>query len=95
MFYIYVLQSLKDNYFYTGFTRDLKKRFAEHQGGQNLSTKSRIPFRLIYYEAYMLEEDALNREKYLKTSMGKRVLKKQLSGFIKTAKFGKIAVHFD
>jgi len=92
VFYIYVLQSLKDNNFYVGFTENLKKRYFEHQDGKVFSTKSRTPFRLIYYETYILKEDALCREKYLKTSMGKRVLKKQLSHFIKTIKSGKIAL---
>ena len=95
MFYVYVLRSFRDNNLYTGFTRNFKKRFIEHQNGQNLSTKSRIPFELIYYEAYLLEEDALNRERYLKTSMGKRVLKKQLSSFIKRLKSDKIAIVSD
>ena len=95
MFYVYVLRSFRDNNLYTGFTRNLKKRFIEHQNGQNLSTKSRIPFELIYYEAYLLEEDVLNRERYLKTSMGKRVLKKQLSSFIKRLKSDKIAIVSD
>ncbi len=95
MFYVYVLQSFKDNNFYTGFTRNLKRRFTEHQNWRNLSTKSRAPFKLVYYEAYLLEEDALNREKYLKTSMGKRVLKKQLSSFIKMLKSDKIAIVSD
>ena len=62
----------------------------EHQSGQALSTKNRAPFKLIYYEAYLLKEDALSREQYLKTSMGKRVLKKQLLNFIKTLKSDKI-----
>ena len=92
MYYIYVLQSLKDNKFYTGFTPNLKKRIERHQRGEIRSTKGRVPLKLIYYEAYLLRDDAVAREKYLKTSMGKRVLKKQLKNFIKLAKSGKIAV---
>ena len=30
-YYVYVLQSLKDGKFYTGYTENLKLRFEEHQ----------------------------------------------------------------
>jgi len=56
----------------------LRQRFKEHNGGKNFSTSPKKPFKLIYYEAYLLKEDAEAREKYLKTSMGMRVIKKQL-----------------
>lgn len=75
MYYVYILQGQKDDNFYTGFTSDLKRRLREHREGSTLSTKDRRPVRLIYYEAYLLEEDARARERYLKTSMGKRVIK--------------------
>ena len=84
MYYVYILQSFKDKNFYTGNTSDLKRRFKEHQQGKNQSTRHRRPFRLVYYEAYLLRSDAEARERYLKTSMGKRVIKKQLSNFLKT-----------
>ncbi len=76
--YLYVLQSLRDGKFYTGITSDLRKRLKEHNSGKNISTNYRKPLKLVCYEAYLLKKDAEAREKYLKTSMGKRVLKKQL-----------------
>ncbi|MFZ1720352.1 MAG: GIY-YIG nuclease family protein [Candidatus Moraniibacteriota bacterium] len=66
MFYVYVLKSRKDNNFYTGSTNDLKRRFAEHNSGKVFSTKLRIPFDLVYYEAYKDESDARKREQALK-----------------------------
>lgn len=80
--YLYILQSEKDDNFYTGIASDLKRRLEEHNSGKNFSTASRRPFKLIYYEAYLLKEDAEAREKYLKTSMGRRVIRKQLRYFI-------------
>ena len=62
--YVYVLKSLKDGNFYKGYTKDLKKRFEDHNKGKVESTKLRTPFELIYYEACRNEEDALHREKY-------------------------------
>lgn len=86
--YLYILLSLKDKKFYTGITSDLRKRLKEHNSGKNISTSYRRPLKLIYYEAYLLKSDAEAREKYLKTSMGKRVLKKQLKNFLLEQKSG-------
>lgn len=66
MYYVYVLRSLKDEELYIGSTNDLKQRIAEHNDGEVFSTKSRIPFKLLYYEAYLAEGDARLREKSLK-----------------------------
>jgi len=57
MHYVYILH-LSNNKFYTGFTSDLKRRFAEHKSGKVESTKHVIPVKLILYEAYYLESDA-------------------------------------
>lgn len=78
MFYVYVLQSEVDEGLYIGFTGDLKRRLAEHQEGLSFSTSYRRPWRLIYYEAYLDEADALGRERYLKSGGGRRLLAKQL-----------------
>jgi putative endonuclease len=88
MYYVYILQSSKrKNWLYKGSTSDLKKRLTEHNAGKNFSTAPYIPFRLIYYEAYLLKEDAEAREMYLKTSMGMRVIKKQLKHFLESKNF--------
>ena len=81
-YFVYVLRSIKDGFFYTGFTQDLEKRLKTHNRGFVKSTKNRVPFELIYYvqrtpifatydiiygEACNNLEDALHREKHLKT----------------------------
>ena len=82
MFYTYVLQSGSDDKFYTGYTTDLKLRFDQHQKGRVESTKNRLPLKLIYYEACLSQEDALRRERYLKTYNGKRFLHKRLKSYL-------------
>lgn len=77
MFYVYVLKSPKQ--FYIGSTKDLKKRFLEHQTNKVFSTKGRGPWRLVYYEASEIEKDARRREKYLKTAWGRRYLSTRIS----------------
>jgi putative endonuclease len=75
MHYVYVLQSEIDGQFYTGCTGDLRKRFEQHNDGKVLSTRERRPLKLIYYEACINEQDAFRREKYLKTTYGKRFIR--------------------
>ena len=67
---------------YTGYTRDLRKRFKEHTDGKSTYTKKRGPYQLIYYEACLNQEDAIAREKYLKTGKGKRYIKYRLKRFL-------------
>ncbi len=82
MYYTYVLQSSKDSQFYTGFTKDLKLRFEQHNKGLVESTKTRNPLKLVYYEACIRKEDAIRREKYLKTYLGKMFLKNRLKSYL-------------
>lgn len=46
------------------------------------STKNRRPLKLIYYEACHNQNDALKREKYLKTTYGKRYIKNRLKEYL-------------
>jgi putative endonuclease len=78
MYYVYVLQSEKDQGLYIGFTADLPKRLSSHNAGESRPTISRRPFKLIYYEAYLIEDDALGRERFLKSGSGRSFLGKQL-----------------
>jgi len=81
MFYVYILESLKDNNFYCGFTHNIENRLNEHNRGEVQSTKARTPLRLIFYEAYLNKNDALRREDYFKTTKGKRTLKIMLKEY--------------
>ena len=82
MFYdVHVLQSVKNQELYIGYTIDLKKRLQEHNRGLNFSTKPYTPWQIIHLEAYRNEKDAIHREKYLKTSQGSRLLKRMLKEY--------------
>lgn len=82
MYYVYVLRSEVDHNFYVGYSNDLKKRFQQHEKGLVASTKNRRPLILVYYEACLNQQDATHREKYLKTSWGKRYIKTRLSSYL-------------
>ena len=81
MFYIYILHSKKFNKYYTGITEQIDRRLKEHNQGQVKSTKPYLSWRLIYYEACLNKNDALRREKYLKTTQGQRLLKRRLKDY--------------
>jgi len=83
MFYVYILFSKKDKQLYTGFSDNLKSRYKAHVEGYVKATKHRRPLELIYYEAYFSEQDARQREKYLKGGNGKGELKIQLKEILK------------
>jgi putative endonuclease len=81
MHYVYVLHSTLDDGLYIGCTKDLKKRVKQHQSGSVMSTKNRRPLELAYYEACLDQKDAYKRERYLKTTYGRRYLKNRLKGY--------------
>ena len=78
MYYVYILLSLKDKNFYVGYTANLKERYKQHCLGKVESTKNRRPLKLMCYEAYNIKAEATGREKFLKSSDGKKDLRKRL-----------------
>ncbi|MEN6487904.1 MAG: GIY-YIG nuclease family protein [Smithella sp.] len=78
MYYVYILQSELDKNFYIGMTADLKRRYSEHQTGRVESTKHRLPMKLLCYEAYQTKEEAARREEFLKSSDGRKDIRKRV-----------------
>ena len=82
MYYVYVIRSQKDKHFYVGFTSNLEKRLKIHNDGLVESTKPRRPFDMVYYEACLNKQDAIHRERYLKSTYGKRYLRNRISNYL-------------
>ena len=78
MYYVYAIKSLERIYIYVGMTNNIERRLAQHNNGQNRSTKAYKPFKLIYKEIYNTSTEAREREKYLKSGIGKEFLKMQI-----------------
>ncbi len=83
-YYTYVLESLRDKDNYVGFTADLWGRIKAHQKGLSFATAFRRPFRLIYAEACINKNDAMRRERYLKTSDGRFYIKRRLRDYYRS-----------
>ena len=64
---VYILTNKRNTTLYTGVSRDLQRRVAEHKLhiNQGFSSKYNTE-KLVYYEWYEKLEDAIHREKQLK-----------------------------
>jgi putative endonuclease len=66
MFWVYMLECA-DGSLYTGWTRELDKRFAQHNAGKGSKyVRSRLPARLVYAERLASKSEAMRREYMLK-----------------------------
>lgn len=76
MFYTYVLYNRVK--FYIGFSKNLKKRIEAHYKKKVHTSKRMGKFEMVFYEAFKSEKDARRREKYFKTTKGRKALKLML-----------------
>ena len=76
LYYAYVIES-KEGFKYTGMTEDLEERLEQHNDGSlSFWTKRGTDWKLIYNEEFDNKTEALKREKWLKTGVGRDYLKK-------------------
>ena len=76
MYKVYVLKSINFKKSYVGVTDNLERRLVEHNSGKSYYTNRYKPWKIIYTEDFSSHEEALLREKFLKTTTGRRFLKK-------------------
>jgi putative endonuclease len=60
MFYVYILKKPRSELIYIGYSADLQKRIKAHTG------REQPDWELVYYEAYLNEQDARDRERQMK-----------------------------
>jgi putative endonuclease len=75
-YFVYILRSEKDSSYYIGQTRDLERRLIRHNRGGGNFTKKKIPYRLIYSETWPTRNDAVSRERLIKSYKGGEAFKK-------------------
>ena len=66
MFWVYIIQSLKDDSFYIGYSGNIKQRLEYHNKGLSRHTKNKRPWKLVYSETFKTKTEALKRERFLK-----------------------------
>lgn len=83
MYYVYLLENRNDKSWYIGYTENLEQRIQYHNSGKGgRTTKLKFGWRCIYSESYLNQQDALGREKFLKSGAGHKYLKKQLNHYL-------------
>ena len=80
MFTVYILKSKVAKKSYVGFTDDFWRRLKEHNSGKHFYTRRYVPWEIIHKEEFNNFDEAVEREKFLKTTSGRRFLKKIFDG---------------
>jgi len=75
-YFVYFLQSSKNNDLYVGSTEDVEKRVGLHNAGKVRSTKAYRPWKLLGYEKCNTRSEAVRGELFYKTGHQKEILKK-------------------
>lgn len=83
-YFVYILESEIDGSLYIGQTKNLKQRLKKHNKGYNKSTKSKIPYRLCYFEELSTRADAMNREWEIKKRYNTERRRRIISSFDKS-----------
>lgn len=89
MYYTYVLLSTKENKLYLGFTQDLRTRMELHRRGFMMKEKNNGSLKLIYLEACLNKKDAVRRDKYLNSFLGRKYLKIRLKKYFTSSQNNK------
>jgi len=77
--FVYIIRSLKDGRYYIGESSDINVRLKEHNEGWVKSTRTRVPFVVVYTETHESRASALKREKQIKSYKGGSAFKKLLN----------------
>ena len=75
MFYTYILYSPTIKKFYIGVTSNIEQRIHYHNAGRSPFTRNKGPWDLVYSETYQTKQQALRRERELKSwKSSKRII---------------------
>ena len=88
IFFVYILQSLKDFSFYVGQCNDLDYRMSKHTDGMSKYTKSKRPLRLVYFEVFQSRSEVITREKEIKSKKSRKYIEQLISNWKKDIESG-------
>ncbi|MCH7771525.1 MAG: GIY-YIG nuclease family protein [Bacteroidetes bacterium] len=81
-FFVYILYSPSHNRTYTGQSDNLDNRLVYHNSGKVRSTKSYRPWVLIYQETFSSRAEAMKREKWFKSNIGRKKISEILNEYL-------------
>ena len=80
MFFTYILHSESKDRYYIGHTHDLDLRLERHNAGWSRSTKSGIPWKIVYFEEYQAKSEANKRELEIKRKKSRKYIENIIAG---------------
>ena len=80
MSWVYVLESLRDGIHYVGSTdKGIEERLQRHNKGDYRFTKGHRPWKIVFFEEFSSFSEAVRRERFLKSGVGRQELKRILA----------------
>jgi len=73
-YYIYIIQSQKNNSYYVGQTNNIEDRLKRHNSGRSKYTKNKLPWKLVYTEVFKTRKEAVKREKEIKNKKSRKYI---------------------
>jgi len=75
LFYTYILINKSASKTYTGSTTNLGRRLSEHNSGKVSFSRAYRPYEIVHYEVFESQKEAREKEKFYKSTTGRRRLK--------------------
>ncbi|MEJ0103412.1 MAG: GIY-YIG nuclease family protein [Bacteroidota bacterium] len=82
-FFVYIFQCMKDSSFYVGQCDDLDRIMSRHFDGFSKYTSSKRPWRLVYFERVKSRQEALKREKEIKSKKSRKHIENLIANWKK------------
>ncbi len=76
MYHVYILLNEANTKTYTGVANDVQERLEEHNVGKVKSSRAYRPYRIVHTEAFVTLSEARQKEKFYKSTTGRRKLRK-------------------
>jgi len=74
LFFVYIIYSLRLDKYYVGYTIDIEKRLAEHNGGVSTFTSKAIDWELKWVKKFESREKAMNEERKIKAKKSRKYI---------------------
>ncbi|MBI4982242.1 MAG: GIY-YIG nuclease family protein [Candidatus Omnitrophica bacterium] len=75
MYYLYILLNEAKNRTYAGVADDVEKRLKEYNAGRVKSSSPYRPYKVIHTESFETLSEARQKEKFYKSTTGRRRIK--------------------
>ena len=79
-YYVYIIQSEKDNSFYIGYSHNPESRLTKHNSSTKGYTATKKPWKIVYTEKFESKTLAIKREKFIKRQKSTAFIIKLING---------------